>query len=140
MNDAPQSDVQEAGDIVVECDLEEAPEKVWRALTEPEFVAAWLHPGDIKPEEGARFALDAEDGAVECEVIDVEAERLIRYSWRDETARRHGLSSTVSFELLPAIGGGTHLTIIHGDFRRVEARAMPPAANSNTPLVMRLAA
>lgn len=135
MSDAPNRD-----DIVVECDLEEAPEKVWRALTEPEFVSAWLHPGDIKPEEGARFSLEAEDGAVECEVIDIEAERVIRYSWRDEIARRHGLSSTVSFELVPAIGGGTHLKIIHGEFRRIEARAVPPAANSNTPLVMRLAA
>ena len=33
-----------------ECDLPDPPEKVWRALTEPELLAAWMMPNDIKPE------------------------------------------------------------------------------------------
>jgi uncharacterized protein YndB with AHSA1/START domain len=28
--------------VVTECDLPEAPEKVWKALTAPELLAAWL--------------------------------------------------------------------------------------------------
>ena len=41
-------------DIVVECTLDAPPEKVWRALTEPDLVAAWLLPegdyaGAIRP-------------------------------------------------------------------------------------------
>ncbi|RUW11496.1 SRPBCC domain-containing protein, partial [Mesorhizobium sp. M1A.F.Ca.IN.022.05.2.1] len=35
-----------------ECELPDPPEKVWRALTEPELLAAWLMPTDIKPAIG----------------------------------------------------------------------------------------
>ncbi|WP_395383190.1 SRPBCC domain-containing protein [Mesorhizobium sp. UC22_110] len=58
-------------DIVVECDLPEAPEKVWRALTEPEIVAAWLLPNDIRSETGQRFSLGAE-GRIACTVLEAE--------------------------------------------------------------------
>ena len=34
--------------IVAEYDLPYPPEKVWRALTEPELLAAWLMPNDIQ--------------------------------------------------------------------------------------------
>ena len=44
--------------IAFECDLPQAPEKVWRALTVPELVAAWPMPNDLTPEEGARFTLN----------------------------------------------------------------------------------
>jgi uncharacterized protein YndB with AHSA1/START domain len=45
-----------AESIVVECDLPEPPEKVWRALTVPELLAAWLMPNDIRAEVGSRFS------------------------------------------------------------------------------------
>ena len=32
--------------LVFECDLDEPPEKVWRALTEPQLLEAWLTTGD----------------------------------------------------------------------------------------------
>ena len=28
--------------VVTECDLPDAPQKVWKALTQPELLAAWL--------------------------------------------------------------------------------------------------
>lgn len=34
------------------------PERVWRALTEPELLAGWWVPGDIAATVGHRFALD----------------------------------------------------------------------------------
>ena len=40
MNDTPKDTV------TTECDLPDAPEKVWRALTEPELLARWL-PDEI---------------------------------------------------------------------------------------------
>jgi len=113
MSDQPHEPRDE---IVVECTLPEAPEKVWRALTVPELLAAWLLPNDMRGEEGARFSFDGapgEGGKVECEVLDIEQHRLIRYSWRDEGTARDGLATTVSFRLLPAANGGTHLRVVH---------------------------
>lgn len=131
--------------IAFECDLPQAPEKVWRALTVPELVAAWLMPNDLTPEQGTRFTLHGlpeEGGDVACEVLDIEPERLIRYSWRDEEARRLNLDSTVTFELARTAVGGTHLRIVHSGFPRAESRGSPlmSAANSNQPQMMLRAA
>lgn len=131
--------------IAFECDLPQAPEKVWRALTVPELVAAWLMPNDLTPEEGARFTLNGppeEGGDVACEVLDIEPERLIRYSWRDEEARRLDLDSTVTFELARTAVGGTHLRIVHSGLQRAESQVptVMSAANSNQPQMMLRAA
>jgi uncharacterized protein YndB with AHSA1/START domain len=130
--------------IAFECDLPQAPEKVWRALTVPELVAAWLMPNDLTPEEGARFTLHGlpeEGGDVACEVLDIEPERLIRYSWRDEEARRLDLDSTVTFELARTAAGGTHLRIVHSGLQRTESQVptVMSAANSNQPQMLRAA-
>jgi uncharacterized protein YndB with AHSA1/START domain len=85
--------------IVTECDLPEAPEKVWKALTTPELLAKWL------PE------------AAGCEVLAAEPNRLLRYRWRpgaddrDESGRE--LDSVVTFELTNTPTGGTHLRVDH---------------------------
>jgi uncharacterized protein YndB with AHSA1/START domain len=50
-------DVKDNESVVVECDLAEPPEKVWRALTTPAVLAEWLMPNEIRPEVGARFSL-----------------------------------------------------------------------------------
>ena len=132
-------------EIAFEYELPEAPEKVWRALTVPELVAAWLMPNDIKPEQGARFTFSgrpSDGGEVECEVLDIEPQRLIRYSWRDEDQRRNSLDSTVTFELARTEAGGTHLRIVHSVLPRAEI-GMPvlmSAANSNRPAMMLRAA
>jgi uncharacterized protein YndB with AHSA1/START domain len=131
--------------IAFECDLPQSPEKVWRALTVPELVAAWLMPNDLVPEQGARFTLNGlpeEGGDVACEVLDIEPERLIRYSWRDEEARRLDLDSTVTFELARSAAGGTHLRIVHSGLQRAGSRVstVMTAANSNQPRMMLRAA
>ncbi|BCG88118.1 ATPase [Mesorhizobium sp. 113-3-9] len=108
-----------------EYDLAEPPEKVWRALTVPELLAAWMMPNDITPEIGNRFAFAGTDAAIECEILDAEPERLLRYSWReqaDDPARRDPLDSVVTFTLARTVSGGTHLRIVHDGFSR---KAMP---------------
>lgn len=105
--------------VVVECDLPEPPEKVWRALTEPELVAEWLTSDEDAQEE--RVAL------VECEVIEAQPNRLVRYSWRDAGESGDaddGLDSIVTFELARTAAGGTHLRIIHTAFEQTPALAM----------------
>ena len=85
--------------VVTECDLPEAPEKVWKALTAPELLAAWL------PE------------AVDCEILAAEPDRLLCYRWRAGTADKDAvgrpLDSVVTFELTGTASGGTHLRVDH---------------------------
>ncbi|TGU66286.1 ATPase, partial [Mesorhizobium sp. M1C.F.Ca.ET.144.01.1.1] len=71
--------------IEFECELAEPPEKVWRALTVPELLTAWMMPNDIVPETGGRFAFAGPDAPIECEILDAEPERLLRYSWRERS-------------------------------------------------------
>jgi len=120
MNDSREADdTCEADDatVVVECDLPEPPEKVWRALTEPELMAEWL-----APKEGATD----ERAPIECEVIEAQPHRLVRYSWRDagEFGDADALDSIVTFELARTAAGGTHLRIIHTAFEQTPALAM----------------
>jgi uncharacterized protein YndB with AHSA1/START domain len=99
--------------LVFECDLEEPPEKVWRALTEPELLEAWL-------EKSAPGGTDAAD----YEILSAEPHRLLRYRWRDRESglgdsEARELDSVVTVELAPGRAGGTHLRLTHGEFRLV---------------------
>lgn len=113
-----------------EYDLAEPPEKVWRALTMPDLLAAWMMPNDIRPEIGNRFAFAVPGAPIECEILDAEPERLLRYSWCErpqpgDVVRQDPLDSTVTFTLARTISGGTHLRIVHDGFAR---KAMPAVA------------
>ncbi|MFZ0500835.1 MAG: SRPBCC domain-containing protein [Steroidobacteraceae bacterium] len=55
---------------VFECDFEEPPEKVWRALTEPELLQAWLEQ-------------NVEPARTDYEILNAEPHRTLRYRWRD---------------------------------------------------------
>jgi uncharacterized protein YndB with AHSA1/START domain len=105
--------------IVTECDLEDHPAKVWRALTEPELTSVWLVPDDVV-----------------CRIIAAEPERLLRCAWHSDERDGLGnrLDTVVTFELSPTDEGGTHLRIVHAGF------VMAPAANDNVAtLTMRAA-
>lgn len=140
-------EISEERSVTFEWDLPEAPEKVWRALTDAEIVAEWLGPNDLKPEEGAPFRVNDPSlgkAPVECEVLSVEPGRSIVFGWRDEAALRDGLSSTVTFEIDGAETGGTHLRIVHEVRYALQpaaatTRATTMVANDNT-MQLRLAA
>jgi uncharacterized protein YndB with AHSA1/START domain len=111
--------------IVVEYELPESPEKVWRALTEPKLLAAWLMPNDIEPTVGHRFSFHTQpvagwDGVVHCEVLVVEPIRRLTYSWRGgSTALQgygHAIDTTVTWTLTRTANGGTHLRLEHEGF------------------------
>ncbi|ESZ15101.1 SRPBCC family protein [Mesorhizobium sp. L48C026A00] len=123
-----------ADSIEFECELPEPPEKVWRALTVPDLLAAWMMPNDIKPEIGGRFAFARPDAPIECEILDAEPERLLRYSWRERPAPGNiadpltrPLDSIVTFTLDRTVSGGTHLHIVHNGFARVATPAIAGA-------------
>ncbi len=55
--------------VVIERELPHPPEKIWRALTQPQLIAEWLMQNDFAPAVGHRFRFRADWGAVDCEVV-----------------------------------------------------------------------
>ncbi|GAA4605765.1 uncharacterized protein YndB with AHSA1/START domain [Actinoplanes octamycinicus] len=97
----------------IECDqfIAKPPAAVWRALTEPELLARWWAKGDIKPVVGHRFTLDMGAwGEQPCEILEVDPERLLRYTFAEET-----LDTTITWRLEPE-GDGTRLFLTHAGF------------------------
>ena len=103
--------------VVIERELPHPPEKVWRALTQPQLIEAWLMQNDFAPVVGHRFELRADWGAVACEVQTVEPHRMLSYSWA-----AYGLESVVTWTLTPT-RGGTHLRMEQSGFRADQAQA-----------------
>jgi uncharacterized protein YndB with AHSA1/START domain len=96
---------------------------VWRAMTDPELVARWTvtgrggRPVGFEAKVGNRFQLVAKPvpgwrGVVDCEVIEVDEPRLLRYSWQGE---ENGKSTVVTYRLEP-LPGGTRFTFEHTGF------------------------
>lgn len=67
--------------VVVERELLHPPEKVWRALTQPHLMEAWLTRTDFSPAVGHSFALQFDWGAVECRVLEIEQHQALSYTW-----------------------------------------------------------
>ena len=109
-------DLVDTESVIVDCDLDEPPEKVWRALTVPHLMAAWLAEGDIKAEVGHRFELQPETGPVECEVLKADPRRELRLAWRERDEAGDLVDSEVTFVLTPTITGGTRLRLVHDGF------------------------
>lgn len=87
--------------------LAHPPEKVWRAITEPEHLTRWF-PSDIEGERAAgsklRFPFREEEGPTEDGAMLVfEPPRLMELTWGDEVLR---------FELA-SDGDGTTLTFVN---------------------------
>ena len=106
--------------LVFECALDAPPEKVWRALTIPEYLERWLKP----------------DKDLDLAVVTAEENKSLTYRWRE--AGQGAISgmedSLVTFELTPTTDGGTWFKLTHAPM------AVPVAANSNVAGVMMMAA
>jgi uncharacterized protein YndB with AHSA1/START domain len=160
-HDAKRADASEP--IVVECHLDAPPKKVWRALTDPDLLAAWLAADSIRSEDGGcrlRLGFGEAGHAVVLETLTEEPHRRLRYRWRGiEGGALPDLDSVVTFELTPSDAGGTHLRIVHDGFsvtlaapvrqpafmRRptacgVRGACGPRPARRRSPITMRLAA
>jgi uncharacterized protein YndB with AHSA1/START domain len=98
--------------LVVERELPVPPEKVWRALTQPHLIEEWLMKNDFKPVVGQHFKFRADWGAVDCQVLAVEPNKTVSYTWA-----AYGLESVVTWSLT-ATSAGTQL--------RMEQSGFPP--------------
>lgn len=110
--------------VVVEREFPHPPEKLWRALTQPHLVAEWLMRNDLAAVVGHRFQFHGEWGGVlDCEVLVVEPQRTLSYSWNfpnDDPA--FDLASVVTFTLTPT-PGGTLLRMEQAGFRPEQKQA-----------------
>ena len=111
---------EQDNELVFECALDAPPEKVWRALTIPEYLARWL-----KPEQDIDLA-----------VVSAEENRILTYRWREsgQGAIVGAEDSLVTFELTPMGDGSTWFRLTHAPL------AIPVAANSNSRGPLMLAA
>lgn len=72
---------------------------------------------NFKPEVGHRFDFRADWGSVDCQVVTVEPNRTLSYTWG-----AHGLESIVTWTLSPT-GAGTHLRMEQVGFRPDQKQA-----------------
>ena len=114
----------ETRSVVVERQFAHPPEKIWRALTQPHLIEAWLMKNDFRPDVGHRFNLSGDWGGVlDCEVLEVEPNTSLSYTWdfaHDDPA--FNLKSVVAFTLTPT-GSGTRLRMEQEGFRPDQKQA-----------------
>jgi uncharacterized protein YndB with AHSA1/START domain len=108
MNEKPTATLS----VIVEREIAFPPEKIWRALTEPRLMEGWLMQNDFKPVVGHRFNFRADWGVVDGQVVAVEPNKALSYTWA-----AYGLKSVVTWSLTPT-SAGTHL--------RMEQSGFPP--------------
>jgi uncharacterized protein YndB with AHSA1/START domain len=107
----------ESRSVIVERDIAHPPERIWRALTQPHLIEEWLMKNDFQPVVGHRFDLRADWGTVSCQVVEVEPNRTLSYSWG-----ALGVETIVTWTLTPT-GTGTHLRMEQSGFRTDQPQA-----------------
>jgi uncharacterized protein YndB with AHSA1/START domain len=110
----------ETRSVVVEREIPYPPEKIWRALTQPHLIEEWLMKNDFKPVVGHQFRLRADpqpgwNGIVDCEVLVVEPNKTLSYTWASGEANL-AIKSVVTLSLTPT-GAGTLLRMEQTGFR-----------------------
>jgi len=122
----------ETKSISMEYDLPHAPEKVWRALTEPKLLAQWLMATDLRPVVGNSFTFKSDptpwwDGIVRCEVLELDPNKRLSYSWRSGP-ESSPLDTVVTWMLTPTPSGGTRLALEQSGFLPANAFAFDGAS------------
>lgn len=109
--------------ITIVRDFAQSPSLVWQAMTDPELVARWTttgrggRPEGFEPRVGCEFRfigkpLPGWKGIVYCEVLEVRAPELLRFSWRGAEDER---ATEVTYRVEPH-AGGTRVTYLHTGF------------------------
>ena len=101
----------ETRSVVVEREIPYPPEKIWRALTQPHLIEKWLMKNDFKPVVDHRFNLRADWGTVDCQILAVEPNKALSYTWA-----AYDLKSVVTWTLTPT-SAGTRLRMEQSGFR-----------------------
>lgn len=118
------TEISESGDVTLECVLDAPPEKVWRALTLPDFVGRWL--GACPDEERSGSAVPEPS----YEIVEADPFSRLCYRWHGGTMDE--AESFVTFELRPCANGGTWFRLVHAR----QQLAIQPANGNSPPLAM----
>jgi uncharacterized protein YndB with AHSA1/START domain len=100
-----------------EFDVHHAPEKVWRALTDPALLGEWLLPvAGLELDTGTAFTFTAPpqpgwDGVVNCRMLEIEAHKKLTYAWVVGD-----IDTVVTFTLTPT-ASGTRLSLVQSGFK-----------------------
>ena len=94
--------------IIMDADIE----KVWKAISTSDALAAWLMPNDFKPVIGHEFTFISKpkndwDGIVHCEVKELQPPIKLGFTWGGNHMEQY-----VSFELKD-LNGKTEFTLTH---------------------------
>jgi uncharacterized protein YndB with AHSA1/START domain len=115
---------------VYEIFIKATPERIWDAITKPEFTTRYFYGSAIVStfEPGAAFngwSGDREQLLVEGEVLESDPPRLLRHTWRalydEETALEP--HSRVTWEIEAQGGGFSKLTVVHDELERAPKTA-----------------
>ena len=115
----------ETRSVVIEREIAHPPEKIWRALSQPHLIQEWLMKNDFAPVLGHRFKFTDHWGSVDCEVLAVDPERTLSYTWS-----AMGVVTVVTWTLTPigagkdgGKGAGTLLRMEHSGFSQGQRQA-----------------
>lgn len=117
--------------ITIVRDYPQSPLLVWQAMTDPELVARWTttgrggRPDGFEARVGCKFRfigkpLPGWKGIVHCEVLEVRAPELLRFSWRGAEEER---ATEVTYRI-EAHANGTRLTYLHTGFVGIGGQVM----------------
>ena len=118
------TDKSQTDSISFAFDLQHAPDKVWRALTDPTLLAEWLLPvvgGKLALETGSTFTFKTQpypgwDGTVNCELLEIEPHEKLSYKWTVPF-----LDTVVTFTLTPT-ATGTRVVLVQSGFTSDQKR------------------
>ncbi len=93
------------------------PEKVWKAITNPKALSAWLMETDFQPYVGHQFTFRTAssigfDGVVHCEVLLVDEPKKLAYTWQGGPMKK---PTVVTWTLTP-VAEGTKVKLEHTGF------------------------
>ena len=117
MNPIDKTAPSQTESISFEFELSHAPEKVWRALTDPALLTEWLLPVvGLKLEPGTAFTFKTQpypgwDGIVNCRILEIDEPKKLSYAWAVPF-----LDTVVTFTLTPT-ASGTRLSLVQSGFK-----------------------
>jgi uncharacterized protein YndB with AHSA1/START domain len=119
MNITDKTAASQVATISFEFDLQHSPQKVWRALTDPELLREWLLPvTGLELTPGTAFMFKTQpyppwDGTVHCKILEIEAQKKLSYAW---VVGDMELDTVVTFTLEPT-SSGTRLSLVQSGFK-----------------------
>jgi len=113
--------------VVVERRMPHSLDKVWRAITQSPLLEDWLMANDFEPRVGHRFTfhmapMEGWNGVTDCEVLSVEPQRELSYTWNASGAEAAtGIKTVVKWTLEP-VDGGVLVRMEQSGFREQDQR------------------